>query len=86
MIPILRNPILAKRRQCIEHLAFTRLPEGVRPPSFELGFGVLAPRLFRLDRYERRALSRRKTAIRRLEELEELDVSFPLKPLTEASP
>lgn len=34
------------------------------PPSLEEGIGNLAPQLLRLDRYERRAMSRRKTAMR----------------------
>jgi hypothetical protein len=39
-------------------------------PTFEEGFGVLAVKLMRLDRYERRALSRRKTAIREFDGLD----------------
>jgi hypothetical protein len=34
------------------------------PPNLEEGFDSLAPRLASLDRYERRAISRRKSAIR----------------------
>lgn len=37
--------------------------------TLEEGFGVLAPKLARLDRYERRALSRRKRAMRDFESL-----------------
>ena len=45
-------------------LTDTRVPDGVVAPALEEGFDALAPQLFRLDRYERRALSRRKSAIR----------------------
>jgi hypothetical protein len=40
-----------------------RLPLNFIPPPLAEGLSVLAPKLARLDRYERRALSRRKRAI-----------------------
>lgn len=47
----------------MERLIETRFPDGVVAPALEQGFAALAPQLSRLDRYERRALSRHKTAI-----------------------
>jgi hypothetical protein len=49
-----------------------RLMETPAPPSakrtFERSFDVVAPQLAKLDRYERRALSRRKAAIRQFDQ------------------
>lgn len=42
---------------------------GGLPKFAEKGFAVLAPEMVRLDRYERRALSRRRRAIREFDEL-----------------
>ena len=42
------------------------LPEGYSPLSMEQGLPTLAPKLMRLERYERRAFSRRNTAMREL--------------------
>jgi hypothetical protein len=44
-------------------------PEGGNYPSLESGMNVLAQKLLRLERYERRALSRRKFAIRAFDAL-----------------
>lgn len=42
------------------------LPEGYSPMTIESGLPFLAPKLLRLERYERRAFSRRNTAMREL--------------------
>ena len=42
------------------------LPEGREPIAIEAGLPILAPKLLRLERYERRAFSRRNTAMREL--------------------
>jgi hypothetical protein len=55
--------------EAMERLTDTRVLEDAAPGLAE-GLTILAPRIAKLDRYERRALSRRKTAIRKLEELD----------------
>ena len=44
-------------------------PDDAPPPSLEVGFENVAPKLLILDRYERRALSRRKRAMREFDAL-----------------
>lgn len=53
----------ATKSRLVTALAQGYLPEGYTPPTIESGLPFLAPKLLRLERYERRAFSRRNTAM-----------------------
>lgn len=67
---------IAKAWSLFSELSEGQSPEDMPPPPLEQGFENLAPKLMRLDRYERRALSRRKQAIQEFDAFTQNDEMF----------